>query len=68
MKDSVQKLKTLNGATWNGTYALPLIDAKFSPEDAFRFSDEVSSVGAYADGQVYIEYRNTEVSLKGQDL
>lgn len=68
MKDSVQKLKTLNGVTWNGTYALPLIDAKFSPEDAFRFSDEVSSVGAYADGQVYIEYRNTEVSLKGQDL
>ncbi|MBU6325617.1 MAG: hypothetical protein KJS92_09030, partial [Bacteroidetes bacterium] len=68
MKDSVQKIKALNGVTWNGTYALPLLDARFLPEDALQYSDEISGVGVYPDSQVYIEYRKTSVSIKGQDF
>jgi hypothetical protein len=68
MKDSVQKLKTLNGVSWNGTYALPIINARFLPEEALSYSDEISNVGVYQDSQVYIEYRKTVVSIKGQDL
>jgi hypothetical protein len=68
LKDSVQKIKKLNGATWNGTYALPVLKTHFLPEDAIQFTDEISDVGAYKDSQVYMEYRKTAVSLKGQDI
>ena len=68
MKDSVQKIKALNGVTWNGTYATPVLKTRFLPEDAVQYSDEVNEVGVYPDSQVYVVYRKNAVSLKGYDF
>jgi len=68
MKESVQKIKSINGVQWNGTYAVPLLDANFAPESALKYSDEVSGVGSYADGQLYMEYRQEHTTIKGTDF
>ncbi len=67
MKDSVDQLTSLKGVSWNGTYALPLINAALAPEDALQFTDEFSSIGSYPDGQMYVTYAKNSFSIKGQD-
>jgi hypothetical protein len=67
MKDSVDQLTSLKGASWNGTYAVPLINAVLAPEDALKFTDEFSNIAAYPDGQMFVAYERKSFSIRGQD-
>jgi hypothetical protein len=67
-KEPLDKLRKINGVTWSGTYAAPLVDAELSMEDVSGFIKDIASTQVYGDKVIYFEYSRQKFSNRGRDF
>lgn len=64
-KDNINKM---HGVKWSGTYAVPIINADLSLDDAVALAGDFVGVQPYNDGLLYMEYKNKIVSKYGYEM
>jgi hypothetical protein len=66
-KDPLGRFKNINRVKWNGTYAVPLLNADLTIGDAVGIVD-FGMLGVLPDKNIYLSFKNRHFSMKGEEL
>lgn len=66
-KDPLGRFKKINRVKWNGTYAVPLLNADLNIDDAVGIAD-FGLLGVMPDKNIFLAFKNEHATLKGEDL